>query len=78
MTPSTNGILCLLFGGIGFVSLLAVLFSIGNPGWPVNASTLFPTLPLWVAALIAVTSLLIAIWFGARFKKEKRDENLDA
>jgi hypothetical protein len=77
MIPSTNGVLCILFGGIGFVSLLAVFNSIGNPGWPVNASTLF-SVPLWAAALIAVASLLIAAWFGARFKKEKDSEDLDA
>ena len=77
MAPSTNGILCLLFSGIGFISLLAILFSIGNPGWPVNASTLF-SLPLWAAALVAVPSLLIAAWFGVRFRKERRSESLDA
>ncbi len=77
MIPSANGILSLLFGAIGFISLLAVLNSIGVPGWPVNASTLFPFFPLWAAALISIAALLIAFWFGVRFKKEKASENLD-
>jgi hypothetical protein len=77
MVPSTNALLGLLFGGIGFVTLIAVLTSIGNPGWPVNASTLLPV-PLWAAALIAVASLLIAAWFASRFKKERQSEDLGA
>lgn len=77
MTATTNGLLGLLFGGIGFISLLAVLTSIGNPGWPVNAATLFP-FPLWVSALIAIVSLLIAAWFLTRFKKQRQLGDLDA
>lgn len=77
MTATTNGLLGLLFGGIGFIGLLAVLTSIGNPGWPVNAATLFP-LPLWAAALTAIVSLLIAAWFLARFKRQRRSGDLGA
>ena len=77
MTATTNGLLGLLFGGIGFISLLAVLTSIGNPGWPVNAATLLP-IPLWAAALVAIITLLIAAWFLARFKRQRQAGDLDA
>jgi hypothetical protein len=77
MTATTNGLLGLLFGGIGFISLLAVLTSIGNPGWPVNAATLLP-IPLWAAALVAIVSLLIAAWFLIRFKRRRQSGELDA
>jgi len=77
MTATTNGLLGLLFGGIGFISLLAVLTSIGNPGWPVNAATLLP-IPLWAAALFAIVSLLIAAWFLTRFKRRRQSGDLDA
>jgi uncharacterized membrane protein len=77
MTATTNGLLGLLFGGIGFISLLAVLTSIGNPGWPVNATTLLP-IPLWAAALVAIVSLLIAACFLTRFKRQRQSGDLDA
>jgi uncharacterized membrane protein len=77
MTATTNGLLGLLFGGIGFISLLAVLTSIGNPGWPVNAATLLP-IPLWAAALVAIVSLLIAACFLTRFKRQRQSGDLDA
>lgn len=74
MRGALNGLLCLLLGGFGLIALVAVLHSIGIPGWPINASTLFPVLPLWVVALVSLVSLLASAWFGLRFRKEQESE----
>ncbi|HET7200122.1 MAG TPA: hypothetical protein VFI80_04835 [Burkholderiales bacterium] len=69
MSQAANGILCMLFGAVCLISLLALGHSIGVPGWPVNASTLFH-LPLWAVGLIAVASFLVSAWFAIRLKRE--------
>ncbi len=68
-----NALLCIVLGAVALIALLAIGHSIFIPEWPVNATHLFPGLPLWAVAGVAVASHLLSAWFYRRHAKEHRE-----
>jgi hypothetical protein len=66
-----NGVASILFGSIGFIALLAL--GLEDDGHA-HRAMLFPDIPTWGVAVIALGAILLSVWFGRRHQKERVEE----